>query len=476
MNGAPVYPRRTLLLVVCPSRRRREALLGRALDAPVVLDDERIVSGVGAVANCWLSPEAGRQARQLVLDMRLDGRPTAWLHSHLPDPAALDEAFALARARGYGVEALLVDPEREHHRDCAEVIAWHERAAAFEEALAERDVDVVHVSPRSTSNRIEFVDGPGERFDIVGDVHGCLDELLELLARLGYEHDGSAWRAPPGRRLLFVGDLVSRGPCTLGTVRLAARLVDDGVATIAALGNQDWQLYRTVVLGEQRTWSSQQSVAAELLAEDDPWGAATALEADLRALFDDAPAYTVWDEGRLVVSHAALRRGQLGAGWVKGRDCSVSNTAMYGEPTDERAFGSGYALQGYEWTRRWERSRLVVIGHDVVGRTPYLMGEGANVWAVDTGCAFGGALTALRYPEEECVVVPARRRYWGARFEPNPRIEIARTGSTRTRFGRPAPKAGIRPDGTVSESDDEMDPPVDAIWQEGFTDLIAAMP
>src|SRR5262245_49909024 len=62
-------------------------------------------------------------------------------------------------------------------------------------------------------------------FDIIGDVHGCCDELESLLQALGYHADGSLYRHPGGRKAVFVGDLVDRGPRILDTVRLVQHMV-----------------------------------------------------------------------------------------------------------------------------------------------------------------------------------------------------------------------------------------------------------
>ncbi|HWB93792.1 MAG TPA: AAA family ATPase, partial [Puia sp.] len=51
-------------------------------------------------------------------------------------------------------------------------------------------------------------------FDIIGDVHGCYDELVALLDKLGYVEYEGLWRHPMGRKPIFLGDLVDRGPCT----------------------------------------------------------------------------------------------------------------------------------------------------------------------------------------------------------------------------------------------------------------------
>ena len=70
-------------------------------------------------------------------------------------------------------------------------------------------------------------------FDIVGDIHGCLDELVDLLAVLGYEIDAdrASARHPEGRTAVFVGDLVDRGPAVAGVLRLVMNMVMMNVIT-----------------------------------------------------------------------------------------------------------------------------------------------------------------------------------------------------------------------------------------------------
>jgi len=75
-------------------------------------------------------------------------------------------------------------------------------------------------------------------FDILGDVHGCYDELCELIAQLGYTLEnesgdpmtGPRLSHPDGRKLVFVGDLVDRGPKTVEVLKLAMRNVAEGTA------------------------------------------------------------------------------------------------------------------------------------------------------------------------------------------------------------------------------------------------------
>lgn len=81
---------------------------------------------------------------------------------------------------------------------------------------------------------------PDTSLDIVGDIHGELDALTALLAAAGYD---AAGRHPEGRTLVFVGDLVDRGPDSPGVVALVRELVFARRA-VAILGNHELNLLR----------------------------------------------------------------------------------------------------------------------------------------------------------------------------------------------------------------------------------------
>ena len=75
-------------------------------------------------------------------------------------------------------------------------------------------------------------------YDVIGDVHGHADELAALLGAMGYAHQDGAWRHP-ARHVVFVGDLVDRGPGQIETLRLARDMVEAGSAQIV-LGNHEF--------------------------------------------------------------------------------------------------------------------------------------------------------------------------------------------------------------------------------------------
>lgn len=83
-------------------------------------------------------------------------------------------------------------------------------------------------------------------YDIIGDVHGHADRLKALLKLLGYRDNKGDW-TDPGRRVVFVGDLIDRGPGQLDTLRLVRSMVEEGLARVV-LGNHEFNAiaYATV--------------------------------------------------------------------------------------------------------------------------------------------------------------------------------------------------------------------------------------
>ncbi|HEY7984855.1 MAG TPA: AAA family ATPase, partial [Ktedonobacterales bacterium] len=80
-------------------------------------------------------------------------------------------------------------------------------------------------------------------FDVIGDVHGCVEELRALLPRLGYARGPAGWAHPEGRRAVFVGDLVDRGPSSVGVLELVLAMLAADQALLVA-GNHDNKFMR----------------------------------------------------------------------------------------------------------------------------------------------------------------------------------------------------------------------------------------
>jgi protein phosphatase len=277
-------------------------------------------------------------------------------------------------------------------------------------------------------------------FDFVGDVHGCADELVALLGELGYEVAAGRGTAshPDGRHAFFVGDLVDRGPDTPGVLRLVMGMVRDGTASCVP-GNHENKLVRAL---RGRKVSVTHGLA-ETLAQLD--GEPESFRSEVADFIDGLVSHAVLDGGRCVVAHAGLPEHlhNRASGTVRG-------FALYGDTTGET---DEYGLPvRYPWAEDYRGRATVVYGH-----TPVVEAEWVNgTICIDTGCVFGGRLTALRYPERELVSVPAARTYYEpARPLGGPAAGIAPGGGSGSGVGtgRVVGVAGERPPALLDATD-----------------------
>jgi polynucleotide kinase-phosphatase len=263
------------------------------------------------------------------------------------------------------------------------------------------EIDAVQTIVRDPlySNRKQDA-GP---FDIIGDVHGCYQELVQLLTGLGYEVEetpvqdardlGVRVTAPAGRRALFLGDLVDRGPASPQVLRLVMHMVQSGLA-LCVPGNHDIKLLRYLNgknVNEQHGFAE---TVAQLATESDTF------KSQVRQFLDGLVSHYVLDGGKLVVAHAGMREEMQGRG-----SGAVRAFALFGETTGEiDEFGLPVR---YNWASEYRGRAMVVYGHTPVPTPEWLN----NTIDIDTGCVFGGQLTALRYPERELVSVSAAQVY-----------------------------------------------------------------
>lgn len=264
----------------------------------------------------------------------------------------------------------------------------------------EVDEAVIDRQPLWTNKKAEK--GP---FDIIGDVHGCADELERLLTALGYVSNGNSdgvWSGPvychpQGRKAIFVGDLVDRGPRVIDTVKIVRNMVDTGNA-FCVPGNHDVKLVRALRGRDVRITHGLGASLSEFRGL--PEGNKEELTVAAADFLDGLVSHYVLDGGKLVVAHAGLKED------LQGRSSArVREFALYGETTGETdEFGLPVR---HNWAAEYRGKASVVYGHTPVPEPEWLN----NTINIDTGCVFGGRLSALRYPERELVSVPAAYTY-----------------------------------------------------------------
>ena len=294
------------------------------------------------------------------------------------------------------------------------------------------DVEAAFIERQPLWNNRKSEHGP---FDIIGDIHGCCDELEALLEQLGYEKDltplppslqgkgepsGSplilgeglgersqlaattnldnvTYRHPQNRKVIFLGDLVDRGPRILDTLKLVHNMVASGTA-LCVPGNHDMKLMRFLRGKKVKITHGLDKSIAEI--EAIPEEIRETFSQEIADFLDSLVSHYVLDSGNLVVSHAGMKEAMQGRGSGKVRDF-----ALYGETTGETdEFGLPVR---YNWAREYRGKAMVVYGHTPVVESEWLNGT----IDIDTGCVYGGKLTALRYPEKELVSVAAIRVY-----------------------------------------------------------------
>ena len=242
-------------------------------------------------------------------------------------------------------------------------------------------------------------------FDIIGDVHGCGDELETLLGQLGYgvtlkgagEGRQAIVTAPRGRKAVFVGDLVDRGPRTPDVLRIAMAMVEAGIA-LCVPGNHDAKLVRWIKGNPVEPTHGLDVSIQQFAAEPD------VLRGEVERFFESLPFHLWLDGGRLAVSHAGILEPMLGQ--VSDR---IRRFCLYGD-TDGKRDAQGLSIR-YNWAVTHTGPTTIVYGHIPVAAPAWVN----NAVCIDTACCFGNRLTAMRWPEREMISVPAAATYYASK-------------------------------------------------------------
>jgi protein phosphatase len=258
---------------------------------------------------------------------------------------------------------------------------------------SEEDLSDVEIVRTPLWNNKKGETGP---FDIIGDIHGCYDELCALLDKLGYTVDRERYTAilPGNRRAIFLGDLCDRGPNNIEVLRLVMSMVQSGAAYCIA-GNHDAKLLKKLHGSNVQLTHGLDKTIEQLDAQNEEF------TAEVKTFLDSLISHYVFDGGRLVVAHAGLKEKYQGR--ASGR---VRDFCLYGDTTGETdEYGLPVRLP---WANEYRGKAAVVYGHTPTPDVETIN----NTFCIDTGCVFGGKLTAYRYPEKEIVQVEAAREYY----------------------------------------------------------------
>ncbi|BAZ39077.1 metallophosphoesterase [Calothrix sp. NIES-4101] len=288
------------------------------------------------------------------------------------------------------------------------------------------EINDIQIERQPLWNNRKYEKGP---FDIIGDIHGCCDELELLLEKLGYQAHANTYSQkaeakkefwdfpiyshPEGRKAVFLGDLVDRGSRILDTVKLVRNMVEAGTG-ICVPGNHEHKLLRKLRGKNVRITHGLEQTLTEIEAIPEDIRKSSIKE--LQEFLDSLVSHYVLDGGNLVVAHAGMKQEMQGRG-----SGAVREFALYGETTGEiDEFGLPVRSP---WASKYRGDAMVVYGHTPVPEAEWLN----NTIDIDTGCVFGGKLTALRYPEKELVSVDAARVY----CEPIKPLGISANGMNR---------------------------------------------
>lgn len=241
------------------------------------------------------------------------------------------------------------------------------------------------------------------KVDIIGDIHGCYEELLELLEVLGYKNKGSQWVHPDKRKLVFIGDLMDRGPSSLKVIELVYQLVTKDKIAKYIPGNHCDKLYRYFLGNNVKIQHGLETTVEEYEALNTK--EQVAIRNKMIRLYEQAPLYLEIPEVNVVIAHAGIKESLIGR-----YDKKVKTFVLYGDITGEK-LPDGRPVRR-DWAKQYTGERWIVYGHTPV-LEPRFVNKTVNI---DTGCVFGNKLTAFRLPEEKIISVASKQPFNEEKF------------------------------------------------------------
>ncbi|MFD1040702.1 bis(5'-nucleosyl)-tetraphosphatase PrpE [Virgibacillus byunsanensis] len=242
------------------------------------------------------------------------------------------------------------------------------------------------------------------KIDVIGDVHGCLEELYELFHDLGYVKEKNIFIHPEGRIPVFLGDITDRGPDSIKVVQLVYDMVVSHKKAKYVPGNHCNKLYRFFLGNNVKQQHGLESTVAEYKAlkkEEQQQ-----VKEQFITLYEHAPLYLELPEVQAIIAHAGIKAEYIGR-----TDKKVETFVLYGDITG-KFHEDGRPIRR-DWAMDYDGDHWVVYGHTPV-KEPRIVNKTINI---DTGCVFGNALTAFQLPEENVVIVPSKQPYVEEKFQ-----------------------------------------------------------
>lgn len=240
------------------------------------------------------------------------------------------------------------------------------------------------------------------KLDIIGDIHGCFHELVELTTKLGYDWTKGIPIHPKTRKLAFVGDLTDRGPKSLKVIEVVSNLIQHDLAFYVP-GNHCNKLYRYFIGNKVQISHGLETTVAEYQELEKK--ERLKIRKSFMDLYENAPLYRIFDDEKLVIAHAGIKEDLIGK-----QNSRVKTFVLYGDITGEK-HPDGSPVRK-DWAQDYKGKALIVYGHTPVKEVRKV----GNTYNIDTGAVFGGKLSSLRYPECEIVSVPSSMPFVPEKF------------------------------------------------------------
>lgn len=241
------------------------------------------------------------------------------------------------------------------------------------------------------------------KIDVIGDVHGCLEELHHLFHELGYKNENNIYIHPEGRIPVFVGDITDRGPQSLAVIDLVYEMTVKQNKAKYVPGNHCNKLYRYFLGNNVQIKHGLETTVAEYEALS--FREQKILKKKFMTLYEEAPLYLQIPEAEAIIAHAGIKKEFIGL-----NNKRVKSFVLYGDTTGA-VYPDGRPIRR-DWAQHYNGDQWIVYGHTPV-KQPRFVNKTVNI---DTGCVFGNKLTAFRLPEEQTISVPSKQPYVEEKF------------------------------------------------------------